>query len=120
MYETYKGTSLAQVVAAVADSAPVRPNEDQEQFCGQLDLKLGLSSTLLGRRARFDLYRNEVVKSRDLKDFEQVGPSPPLPCLHLPSPQPSPLTQLLYYKKRLVKVEASHPAHTTLTLLKRR
>ena len=57
--EANKGTSIL-------------PNASQQQFCGSIDLREGLKSFQFGKKPRFDLSRSEMVKSRDLRDLEQV------------------------------------------------
>ena len=52
----------------------VLPNASQQQFCGSIDLREGLKSFQFGKKPRFDLSRSEMVKSRDLRDLEQVRP----------------------------------------------
>jgi len=96
VYGAYKHIKLDQVISASKEGKYILPNDEQEQFCGRQDLGVGLVSNQFDRKARFDLYRPEITKGRDLKDFEQ----------------------LLYYEKKFLKMEEKHPIVRMLHLLK--
>lgn len=99
VYATFKEIDFEEVVAEARKGASVLPNGSQQQFCGTMDLREGLTKLQFQKKPRFDLFRSEQVKSQDLRDFEQ----------------------LMYFKKqsRFPKMEkGNHPASATLALLK--
>jgi len=98
-YATFKGIDFEEVVAEAKKGADVRPNANQQQFCGSIDLREGLKNLQFNKRPRFDLSRTEQVKNQDLRDFEK----------------------LMYFKKEKkfpLMEKGNHPASTTLVLLK--
>jgi len=99
VYATFKEIDFEEVVAEARKGASVLPNGSQQQFCGTMDLREGLTKLQFKKKPRLDLFRSEQVKSQDLRDFEQ----------------------LMYFKKqnRFPKMEkGNHPASATLALLK--
>jgi len=99
VYATFKEINFEEVVAEARKGASVLPNANQQQFCGSIDLREGLTNLQFNKKPRFDLSRSEQVKSQDLRDFEQ----------------------LMYFKKqkKFPKMEKeNHPASATLALLK--
>ena len=72
-YATFKGIDFEEVVAEAKKGADVRPNANQQQFCGSIDLREGLKNLQFNKRPRFDLSRTEQVKNQDLRDFEKVN-----------------------------------------------
>ena len=72
VYATFKEINFEEVVAEARKGASVLPNANQQQFCGSIDLRGGLTNLQFNKKPRFDLSRSEQVKSQDLRDFEQV------------------------------------------------
>jgi len=64
----FKETSLLTEVLKSPVGTAVKLNTEQERW-GPLDLKLGLQTQMFGRRARFDIFRSESVKSTDVRDL---------------------------------------------------
>jgi len=71
VYSTFKEIDFEEVVAEARKGASVLPNASQQQFCGTMDLREGLTKLQFKKKPRFDLFRSEQVKSQDLRDFEQ-------------------------------------------------
>ena len=72
-YATFKGIDFEEVVAEAKKGVEVRPNANQQQFCGSIDLREGLKNLQFNKTPRFDLSRSEQIKSQDLRDFEKVN-----------------------------------------------
>ena len=72
VYATFKEIDFEEVVAEARKGASVLPNGSQQQFCGTMDLREGLTKLQFKKKPRLDLFRSEQVKSQDLRDFEQV------------------------------------------------
>ena len=72
VYATFKEIDFEEVMAEARKGASVLPNSSQQQFCGTMDLREGLTKLQFKKKPRFDLFRSEQVKSQDLRDFEQV------------------------------------------------
>merc|ERR1712107_201103 len=99
VYSTFKEINYEEVLSEANKGTSILPNASQQQFCGSIDLREGLKSFQFGKKPRFDLSRSEMVKSRDLRDLEQ----------------------LLYFKKqkKFSKMEKEkHPVSATLILMK--
>merc|ERR1719167_2134842 len=72
VYSTFKEINYEEVLSEANKGTSILPNASQHQFCGSIDLREGLKSFQFGKKPRFDLSRSEMVKSRDLRDLEQV------------------------------------------------
>ena len=64
----FKETNLLTEVLKSPMGTAVKLNTEQERW-GPLDLELGLQTQMFGRRARFDIFRSESVKSTDIRDL---------------------------------------------------
>jgi len=96
-YGMFKTVKVQQIYEAAQDhpDTPIKPNPAQQRW-GPLHLEDGLVMGQFGKRPRFDVFRSEESKGRDLKDFEK----------------------LLFFKTSLNKLDKDHPLWPMLTLLK--
>jgi len=95
IYAMYKDVKVSEVISAHEQNLSIKLNKKQERW-GPLNLRDGLIDSQFGRRPRFEVFRNEELKSQDVKDFEN----------------------LLYFKKQFKKIDPVHPVLPMLKLLK--